>query len=147
MARLVRHGVMVGVAALLMVSGCGESEPTAAEAGETLKRHITELMKQRHVLEVNITDPGGRDIPCGEGRAKRTFAATGRHASPKIDGDGLNTLLIGALDSVAQYRIVEDIGDAPIRLANEEYKTLLILESRGNGQYGVRGETECLPAS
>ncbi|MER7134267.1 hypothetical protein, partial [Streptosporangium saharense] len=63
---------------LLTVTGCGESGPTAAEAGETLKTHITELMKQRHALDVQITDSGGRDVPCGEGKAKRTFAAIGK---------------------------------------------------------------------
>ena len=59
----------------------------------------------------------------------------------------LMTLLLGSLSGVASYRIVEDHGDAPIKLANEEYKTVIILESPGKGQYAVRGETECLPTS
>ncbi|MFJ2033301.1 hypothetical protein [Streptosporangium sp. NPDC087985] len=133
--------------ALLAVSGCGGSGPTAAEAGETLKSHITDLMKESHVLDVRITDSGGRDIPCGEGKAKRTFAATARDAAPQREPDGLNTYMLGVLSAVAPYRIVEDRGNAPIRLANDMYKTVIILESPGNGQYGVRGETECLPIS
>ncbi|MGW4421526.1 hypothetical protein [Streptosporangium sp. NPDC004631] len=142
-----RRGVLVCAAALLAVSGCGNSGPTVAEAGETLKVHITELMKERHALDVRITDSGGRDVPCGEGRAKRTFAAAGRDAAPQTEGDMLNDLLLGALSRVAPYRIVEDRGNAPIRLANDEHKTVIILESPGSGQYGVRGETECLPIS
>ena len=55
--------------------------------------------------------------------------------------------MLGALDSVAPYRIVEDRGNAPIRLASEKYKTVVILESPANGQYAVSGETECLPIS
>ncbi|MFF0308161.1 hypothetical protein ACFYSC_12070 [Streptosporangium sp. NPDC004379] len=132
---------------LVTVSGCGESGPTAAEAGETLKNHITELMKERHALDVKITDSGGRDIPCGEEKAKRTFAAIGRDPVERTGSDMLNDLLLGALSRVASYRIVEDHGDAPIRLANDKYKTMIILESPGSGQYGVRGETECLPTS
>ena len=120
MAHFVRHGAMICAMALLTISGCAETGPTAAEAGETLKLHITELMKESHALDVKVTDPGGRDISCGEDKAKRTFAATGRHAAPNIDGDGLNTLLVGALSSVARYRIVEDPGNAPIRLANAD---------------------------
>lgn len=147
MACSVRRGVMVCAVALLAVSGCGDSGPTAAEAGEALKVHITELMKERHALDVRITDSGGRDVPCGEDRAKRTFAATGRDAAPQTKGDMLNDLLLGALSRVAPYRIVEDRGNAPIRLANDEHKTVIILESPGNGQYGARGETECLPIS
>ncbi|MBB4918255.1 hypothetical protein [Streptosporangium saharense] len=132
---------------LLTVTGCGESGPTAAQAGETLKAHITELMRQRHALDVQITDPGGRDIRCGEGRAKRTFAAVGRDPAPETGGDSLNDLLLGALSRVAPYRITEDRGDAPIWLANDEYKTTIILESPGNGRYRVRGETACLSIS
>ncbi|MFF4987703.1 hypothetical protein ACFY19_10970 [Streptosporangium saharense] len=132
---------------LLTVTGCGESGPTAAQAGETLKTHITKLMEKSHVLDVRITDPGGRDVSCGDGRAKRTFAATARDAAPQRGPDTLNDFLLGALSRVADYRIVEDHGRGPIRLANDEYKTVIILESPTNGQYGVRGETECLPSS
>ncbi|MFF4779337.1 hypothetical protein ACFY05_41630 [Microtetraspora fusca] len=147
MARLVRLGVTACVGALLAVSGCGDRGPTAAQAGETLKRHITELMKEAHVLDVKITDPGGRDIPCSEGKAKRTFAATARDAAPESEPDGLNTFLVGVLARVASYRIVEDRGAAPIRLASKEDRTVLILESSVDGQYKVRGETECLRTS
>ncbi|MEU4537023.1 hypothetical protein AB0G15_19355 [Streptosporangium sp. NPDC023825] len=147
MARFVWRGFLACAAMVLTVSGCGESGPTAAEAGETLKSHITELMKERHALDVRITDSGGRDISCGEGKAKRTFAAIGTDPAPRTSGDMLNDLLLGALSRVAPYRIAEDRGNAPIRLANDEYKTVIVLESPGNGQYGVRGETECLRTS
>ncbi|WP_326829474.1 hypothetical protein OIE13_02575 [Streptosporangium sp. NBC_01810] len=147
MGRFVRRGVLVCTVVLLGVAGCGDSGPTAAEAGETLKTHITELMKESHVLDVRITDSGGRDIPCGKGKAKRTFAATARDAAPQRDPGGLNTYMLGVLSSVAPYRIAGDQGNAPIRLANDTYKTVIILESPGNGQYGVWGETECLPTS
>ncbi|MEV4530834.1 hypothetical protein [Streptosporangium sp. NPDC049304] len=147
MTRFVWRGVLVCMFMVLTVSGCGDSGPTAAEAGETLKSHITELMKERHALDVRITDSGGRDIPCGEGKAKRTFAATGTYGTGKLRADSLNTLLLGSLSGVAPYRIVEDRGNAPLKLANDEYKTRLTLESPGDGQYAVRGETECLPIS
>ncbi|MFD0883092.1 hypothetical protein ACFQ08_00730 [Streptosporangium algeriense] len=135
------------MAGLLTMTGCGESGPTTAQAGETLKTHITELMRQRHALDVQVTDPGERDIPCGEGKAKRTFAATAKDGDTKRGADSLNTLLLGTLSAVADYRIVEDRGDAPLKLASEKYKTRMTLESPGNGQYAVTGETECLPTS
>ncbi|GAA3111606.1 hypothetical protein [Streptosporangium carneum] len=147
MGRSVRLGVAGCAVVLLTVAGCGDSGPTAAEAGEILKAHITELMKEGSVLDVKITDPGGRDIPCGEGKAKRTFAVTGRDAAPQREPNGLNTYLVGALSAVAPYRIVADPGNAPVRLANDEYKTVITLDAPGNGQYGVRGETECLRTS
>ncbi|WP_157546103.1 hypothetical protein [Microtetraspora fusca] len=132
---------------LLAVSGCGDKGPTAAQAGETLKRHITELMKEAHVLDVQITDPGGRDIPCGEGKAKRTFAATARDAAPDREPGTLNDILNGALTRVAPYRIAEDHGGVSFSVTSEEYRTVLFLESSVKGQYKIRGETECLPTS
>ncbi|MFI7046906.1 hypothetical protein ACWDTT_13235 [Streptosporangium sandarakinum] len=147
MALSVRRGVAACAVAVLAVSGCGASGPTAAEAGETLKHHITEVMKRRRALDVQITDPGGRDIPCGEGKAKRTFAAVGRDRAPGTEPGLLNDLLMGALFRVARYRIVEDEENAPIRLAGDEYRTVIILDSRRHGQYGMRGETNCLPVS
>ncbi|MEO3858060.1 hypothetical protein [Acrocarpospora sp. B8E8] len=145
MAFLIRLGVTI-CALVLLGAGCAEPEPTATDAGQALKLHITELMKEVHALNVQITDPGGRDLPCGEGRAKQSFAATGADSVPHMTADGLNTVLVAVLSRVAPYRIVEDRGNAPIRLASEEFRTALVLESTGDGQYKVRGETECLPA-
>lgn len=147
MGRSVRLGVAVCAVALLTVAGCGDSGPTAAEAGETLKVHITELMKESYVLDVRITDPGGRDVPCGEGKAKRTFAAVAKDAVPEREPNGRNIYMVGVLSSVAPYRAVDYRANAPIRLVNDEYKTVIILEASANGQYAVRGETECLPIS
>ncbi|MFC7648657.1 hypothetical protein ACFQX6_55580 [Streptosporangium lutulentum] len=96
---------------------------------------------------MKVTDPGGQDIPCGEDKARRTFAATGEHASPKLGANALNSLLLGALSPVADYEIIEDPGNAPVRLANKTYRTVIVLESPGQGKYLVRGETECLPTS
>ncbi|MEU4832276.1 hypothetical protein [Streptosporangium sp. NPDC023615] len=147
MTRLAWRGVLIGAVTVLAASGCGGSGPTSAEAGEILKTHITKLMEGRHALDVRITDSGGRDIPCGEGKAKRTFAATGKDGDETRRADSLNTLLVGSLSGVADYRIVEDRGDAPLKLVNDKYKTKMTLESPGNGQYAVSGETECLPIS
>jgi hypothetical protein len=141
---------------LLTLAACG-SEPTAAEAGETLKTHITKLMEVAAASDVKVTDPGGRDIPCGDGRAKRTYAVIGRDGEPETDPDSLNTRLVGALDRVAHYDITGQLlpgditdqrpGPTYVRLANDRTKTVLIVESPGAGQYGIRGETECLPIS
>lgn len=147
MGRSVRLGVVACATVLLTVTGCGESGPTAAQAGETLKTHITELMKKGHVLDIQITDPGGRDVPCGNGKAKRTFAAAGRDSAPEREPKSLNIFMLGTIDSVAPYRIVEDRGNGPVRLANKETRTVIVLESPANGRYAVRGETECLPLS
>jgi hypothetical protein len=149
MARLVRHAVPVGVLALLALAGCGTDEPTAAEAGETLKAHITTLAKEANIRDVKVTDPGGKDIPCGNDRAKRTYAIAGRDVAPQRTPDMLKDGLLGALGRVASYELTnasEPISE-PYRVADDETKTVLILDSPGSGQYVVTGETRCLPTS
>ena len=63
---------------LTLLTACtSEDSPTAAQAGQTLKKHVLQLLKERNAQNVTITDPGGKNIPCGDGKAKQTFAATG----------------------------------------------------------------------
>ncbi|MBG0814242.1 hypothetical protein HS045_08430 [Planomonospora sp. ID82291] len=129
--------------AALSVAGCGEKEPTAAEAGATLKTHIMKLLDEVSARNIQVTDPGGKDIPCGDGKAKRTFAATAPDSSPERVPDILNNIMISALDRVADYKIAGSSGGS-IRMTNEPTKTIMLLESTVNGRYSVRGETQCL---
>ncbi|MFC4058063.1 hypothetical protein ACFOWE_07135 [Planomonospora corallina] len=140
----VRLGATLSALALL-AAACGEREPTAAEAGETLKTHVMALLKERGALNVRVTDPGGKDIPCGEGKAKRTFAATGEDASPETEAGVLDDALVGALGHTADYDLVDAV-EKPLRLRNPSARTLLTLASV-TGRYVVRGETECLSRS
>jgi hypothetical protein len=149
MARLVRHAVPVGVLMLLALAGCGADEPTAAEAGEALKTHITKLAEEANIRDVRVTDPGGKDIFCGNGRAKRTYAISGRDVAPERTPNTLKSGLLGTLKLVAKYELTnpEEPIDKPWRAVDDEAKTMLVLDSPGNGRYAVSGETQCLPTS
>ncbi len=136
------------VMALLGTSACGSDGPTAAEAGETLKTHVLALLKARSAVDVRIIDPGGRNIACGEGKAKQTFGAVGRDSAGSTDAEALNTMLAGALSRVAHYTVVSaEVPGSPIRAVDASTKTTLVFESPGNGIYQVRGETECVISS
>ncbi|MFF3671228.1 hypothetical protein [Microtetraspora malaysiensis] len=131
----------------LLVVACGEREPTVAEAAATLQTHVLRLLKERGALNVRVTDPGGKDISCGEGKVKRTFAATGEDADPKVDPRSANSALVGALGRVADYEYhLADPMERPYRLVNKITRTVLVLDSV-TGRYVVRGETECLSLS
>ncbi|WP_344970302.1 hypothetical protein [Streptosporangium fragile] len=130
------------------LTACGEEEPTAAEAGETLKAHVLKLLEEVNAQNIQITDPGGKDIPCGDGRAKRTFAATGQDIATERRASGLNEVMVGASKRVADYDLADigdpnDINDA-MTLTSTPSRTSLILQSSVDGQYSVRGETDCL---
>ncbi|MCC5578658.1 hypothetical protein IMZ11_23815 [Microtetraspora sp. AC03309] len=136
----------VSLLALLAVA-CGEREPTVAEAAASLQTHVLRLLKERGALNVQVTDSGGKDIPCGEGKAKRTFAATGEDADPKMEPGSANDALVGALGRTADYNYhFADPMAKPFRLVNEATRTVLVLDS-ATGRYVVRGETYCLNLS
>ncbi|GGS87770.1 hypothetical protein GCM10010156_52870 [Planobispora rosea] len=141
----VRLGATLLVAALAM-AGCSEGEPTAVEAGETLKTHILKLLDEVSAQNAQVTDPGGKDIPCGDGKARRTFAATAPDSSPERAPNVLNNIMISALDRVAEYKITDGSGTS-VRMTNNPAKTIILLESTANGRYSVRGETQCLNRS
>ncbi|GAA0992778.1 hypothetical protein GCM10009555_082390 [Acrocarpospora macrocephala] len=139
--------VLVAVIALVVInSGQREPEPTAAEAGAILKTHILKLFDELHARDIQVTDPGGKDVPCGDDGAKRTFAASGLDSAPERKPDILNSIMIGAMNGVADYNITDSSG-ATIRMENEPTKTVILLESTANGKYSVRGETQCLSRS
>ncbi|WP_182903193.1 hypothetical protein [Microbispora sp. H10830] len=132
--------------ALLTSTACtSEDSPTAAQAGQTLKKHVLQLLKERNAQNVTITDPGGKNLPCGDGKAKQTFAATGEDLWPGTEPDALNDMLLGALKRVGAYRI-SGTSDAktPVEVVNRSTRTILRLSSREKGRYQVQGETECL---
>jgi hypothetical protein len=143
-----RSGVLV-VALLLALAGCtSDDEPTVSQAGETLKNHVLQLLKERNAQDIEITDPGGTDIACDGGKARRTFAATGMDLETGTAPDALNDMMLGALKRVGSYTIVRSGGEAAsVSVADRDARTVLFLESRTNGQYVVRGQTECLRTS
>ncbi|GAA3443280.1 hypothetical protein [Planomonospora venezuelensis] len=140
----VRLGATLLVVALAAV-GCGEKEPTAAEAGATLKNHILKLLDEVSAQNVQVTDPG-KDIPCGDGKAKRTFAATGLDIAGQTKPRMLNIQMLGALSGFADYKMTGPGGEK-FSVTSEATKTSLHMDSSADGQYTVRGETECLNRS
>ncbi|GAA3117344.1 hypothetical protein GCM10010466_05420 [Planomonospora alba] len=145
-----RHSLPVRLAGALsalalLAAACGEQEPTAAEAGETLKTHVLRLLDEVSAQDAQVTDPGGKDIPCGDGKAKRTFAATAPDSSRERAPYALNAIMVSVLDQIADYNIAESSGTI-IRMAHESTRTVIVLES-AKGRYSVRGETQCLSRS
>ncbi|MBG0820051.1 hypothetical protein HS048_04775 [Planomonospora sp. ID91781] len=134
------------LASALAVAGCGEKKPTAAEAGAALKTHIMKLLNEVSAQNVQVIDPGGKDIPCGDGKAKRTFAATGLDIAGQTKPRMLNTQLLGALSGFADYKMTGPGGEK-FSVTSEATRTSLHMDSSADGQYMVRGETECLNRS
>jgi hypothetical protein len=124
----------------------GEPEPTAAEAGAILKAHVLRLIEEVSYASPQVTDPGGRDIPCGDGKVKRTFAATGPDAAEYTKPRTLNLMMLSAAGEFADYDLAGP-GGPDFHLVGEDTRTSLHLNSTENGRYSVSGETDCLDRS
>ncbi|MGI5486980.1 hypothetical protein [Microtetraspora malaysiensis] len=131
-----------------VLAGCNaEKVPTASEAGKTLQVDVLHLLREVTAQNVTIIDSGGKEIPCGEGKAKQTFSATGQDVSPKRARYTLRVMLVGALRGVDGYVVdgVPDPLNQPVRVKSESKKVALALDSPEDGTYVVGGETQCLP--
>ena len=145
--RFRRRVAYLPVILLVAVVSCsGDDRPPVAQAANALRSHVLGVLKERSAIDVKIVDAGGVNHPCGDGEAKQTFAATGKDGVGSASAEALNTMLIGALGRVAQYRVVSaNPPGQPILLVDEATRTRLTLKSPGNAVYAVSGETECLP--
>ncbi|GGO27847.1 hypothetical protein [Microbispora bryophytorum] len=138
--------VPITLAAGLMMSACTESEPTPAEAGQVLKRHIDQTMKNAFAVDVEITDPGGKDVPCGSDRYRRTYAVKAKAGVGSGNPEMVTLALIGGLHEVARYEL-HDVGtDLTKREAvSRQYHTRMLISSPSKGNMVIEGETDCLP--
>ncbi|MET8156985.1 hypothetical protein ABZT47_11465 [Sphaerisporangium sp. NPDC005289] len=133
----------------LVLTACTiDKGPTVAQAGQTLKGHILQLLQERHARDVTITDPGGKNVPCGHGRAKQTFAVRATDIDARSKSQLVKDGLVATLKRVAPYEIASDDFDSkPIRLENQDAATVLYVGSPLDGQIDLRGETHCLKVS
>jgi hypothetical protein len=136
----------IAMMAFAVVAGCTTTNPdlTAAEAGETLKTHINELMAKADLPAFQVIDPGGRDFPCENNGKKRTYAVR----SPfRGDAEGLIAELTGTLASVWGYEVdkvfVPDTGKTVLKLTRS--RTTVTLDLPAEHVVMVSGETDCVP--
>jgi hypothetical protein len=146
--RSLRSAILAVGLVLPALAGCsgGESaEPTVAQAEDTLKTHITQMLETLHASDIKITDPGGEDVACGEGRVKRTYRATAVEELGSGEPDIILLAMIGALDRIAEYDAVGNTTDKSKReMKNDDHHTRITLESPGERQIVIAGETYCL---
>ncbi|RBQ21235.1 hypothetical protein DP939_00435 [Spongiactinospora rosea] len=123
-----------------------ERQPTAAEAGATLKKHVMRLLAEVSNEPFHITDPSGKDILCGGGEVRRTFAASAVDHSGQRDARTLNIQMVAAVNEFADYHFTNSEGP-DFNMSSDSTKTSLHLNSVGERRYSVRGKTFCLSPS
>jgi hypothetical protein len=146
LAKFLRNASLVALILPTILAGCASDDgPTSAEAGQVLKSHVLQLLKERNAQNVTVMDQGGKNIPCADGLFKQTFAATGVDVAKETDSGNIRAALLGALGRVASY-VVVDAGSLsnPVMVKNSSTRTRLVLDSPSKGVYQITGETDCL---
>ncbi|GAA0399107.1 hypothetical protein [Acrocarpospora corrugata] len=138
----------IAVFVAFVLSGCGDNAPplpTSTEAGQVLKSHIDRTFRYALAKEITITDPGGRDVPCGDGKYRRTYSVEAVAGEGPGDSQKVATSLISALNGVAKYQMTEVPGTLAMRVAvSTQFRTRIAIYSPSKGRMAARGETECL---
>jgi hypothetical protein len=136
---------VLAMATLAFLTSCSKPDtgPTAAQAGETLKSHITQLMRQTGLRDVEVTDPGGKDVSCGAGGTKRTYGA---RSTFEGDGEVLVNQLTGTLTGTWGYKVdrvfVPSSARTILKLARS--RTTVTLDLPTGHEVTVVGETDCV---
>lgn len=109
-----------------------------------MKADIDGLMKQMRPENLRVTDGGGKDIPCGEGKAKRTYSVAGTDAS-SVDGPvNVFNVLTGGLGQRG-YKVVSVDWKTPSNESTKgESRVKIIVDSSRKKHFEIMGETGCL---
>ncbi|MGP4102186.1 hypothetical protein [Nonomuraea sp. KM90] len=133
------------MALLAVLAGCSTPDPgpTVEQAGQTLERHITEMMEQTGPEEIVVTDPGGKDVPCGTDGIKRTYAV--RTTYNRTD-DNLIAEMAGRLGTRWGYEVHDPykpgVPRTTLKLASS--RTSITLETPSDHEAMAAGETDCI---
>jgi hypothetical protein len=142
-----KSAVALTIASLITLSGCsGPSGPTTAEAARTLKADVTRLLATVGARSVRITADGSRDVPCGHGKAQRSYGVTATENAADDDPTQLVLNMVGSL--TGRYTTIRwnksGVSGPSTDLRNSKAHTNLSVGSPGRGTIEVTGRTDCL---
>ncbi len=142
---------MLAVALLIVaVAGCsGERrEPTAAEAGDQLRQAVQRVYDNRLGSGApKVSSDAAADRPCGDGRARRVYAATVPSRGFKAQ-DLAFEYSIGVVDRFSGWKLdlARDARDTVSAVAVDGHARFSVETSADGSTYTVSGQTDCLPS-
>jgi hypothetical protein len=125
----------------------GRDEPTVAEAGTQLQQAVQRLYaKQLGRDTPSVSSDAGTDQACGEGRAKRVYAATvqTRGFSDRAAAFDYAVGVIGDIGSGWERQSTKDSDDTVTSVGADGHARLSVITSQDGRKYSVAGETDCL---
>jgi hypothetical protein len=143
--------VALPLALLVALAACsGKDEPTVAEAGTQLQQAVQRLYaKQLGRGEPRVSSDAGADQACGDGRAKRVYAATVRTRGFS-DRPTAFDYAVGLMDDLGsgwERQSTKDSNDTVTSVGADGHARLSVITRQDGTSYSVAGETDCLPTS
>jgi hypothetical protein len=126
----------------------GKDEPTVAGAGAQLQQAAQRLYaNQLGGGEPAVTSDAGTDQACGDGRAKRVYAATlqSRRFSDRPTAFDYAVGVVGDIGSGWERQSTKDSSDTVTSVGAGGHARLSVVTSADGRSYSVSGETDCLP--
>ncbi|GAA4937296.1 hypothetical protein HD597_004666 [Nonomuraea thailandensis] len=144
MASVWRCAAALGGLAVLAGCSTADAGPTVEKAGETLQRHITELMESVDPEETVVTDAGGKDVACGADGVKRTYGVRSVFSRSSVL---LLPEMAGTLSTTWGYKVHEayKAGSPRTTLKLASSRTSITLETLSDHEAVATGVTDCLP--
>lgn len=138
------------LALLTALAACssGKDEPTAAEAGTQLQQAVQRLYdKQLGRGDPSVTSDVGTDQACGDGHAKRVYAASvpTRGFSDRATAFDYAVGVIGDIGAGWERQSTKDSNDTVTSVGADGHARLSVITSQNGASYQVAGETDCLP--
>lgn len=134
--------------ALASCSG-GKDEPTAAEAGGQLQQAVRILYDNQLIRGApSVTSDAGSDQACGDGRAKRVYAATAssRGFSDQASAFDFAVTAMRDLGQGWERQSTENSSDTVTSVGADGHARISVTVSQDGTTYSVSGQTDCLPA-
>jgi hypothetical protein len=135
---------------LVAVAGCSHDrrEPTVTQAGDQLRQAVQRVYDNRLGAGApRVSSDATADQPCGDGRARRVYAATVPSRGFKAR-DLAFEYSIGVVDRFSGWKLdlARDARDTVGAVAGDGHARLSVTTSADGSTYTVSGRTDCLPS-
>jgi hypothetical protein len=139
--------------ALAAVAGCSSdqrrAEPTVTEAAAQLRQAAQRLYSERLGGGApKVSSDATHDLPCGDGRARRAYAATIRSPgfSERASAFNFSIALVDEIGSGWARESTAGSSDTVRAVGAGGHARLSVRTSPDGTSYAITGQTDCLPA-
>jgi hypothetical protein len=135
-------------ATLAACSGKGKDEPTAADAGAQLQQAVRTLYNNQLIRGApSVTSDAGSDQPCGEGKARRVYAATApsRGFSDRASAFDYAVNAMRDIGHGWERQSTASSSDTVTSVGVDGHARISVVTSQDGKSYTISGQTDCLP--